>query len=216
VGVGNEAPLDCDEVPVALERDMIRINCEGTCGMQRTLLPIMKAQEKQKHGRKGAIINISSASGTHPSPMLAVYSATKAFITQYSASTSYEAEEYGIDILLVHPYYISSTGLYQAKKANLNAPSADRIVADTFGYFFPTIMMDTLVSLSLCPPSFPPSFLPYSNHGPLLPPPSKLKNLPRVVVTSSPSRSNKPRPRALFYTRPATVHPSYPIGNRPA
>ncbi len=82
VGVGNEAPLNCEEVPIALEREMIRINCEGTCGMQRTLLPIMKAQEKQAHGRKGAIINISSASGTHPSPMLAVYSATKAFITQ--------------------------------------------------------------------------------------------------------------------------------------
>ncbi len=70
VGVGNEAPLNCEEVPIELEREMIRINCEGTCGMQRTLLPIMKAQEKQVHGRKGAIINISSASETHPSPVL--------------------------------------------------------------------------------------------------------------------------------------------------
>ncbi len=48
-----------------------------------------------------------------------------------------------MDILLVHPYYISSTGLYQAKQANLNAPSAERIVADTFGYLTPQLFTFT-------------------------------------------------------------------------
>ena len=38
-----------------------------------------------------------------------------------------------MDILGVHPYYVSGTGLYSAKKASLNAPAPERIINDTLG-----------------------------------------------------------------------------------
>lgn len=87
--------------------------------------------------------------------MLAVYSATKAFINQYSASVAYEAKAFGVDVLGVHPYYISGTGLYSAKKPSLNAPSPERIVGDclaclgttknpVYPYFFHGIMVHAL------------------------------------------------------------------------
>lgn len=125
VGVGNEDPFLVVDVDPELESNMIRINCEGTVKMTRAVIPFLASK------RKGAIINISSASGTHPSPLLAVYSATKAFINQFSASVTYEYKEHGVDVLGVHPYYISSTGLYAAKKPTLNAPAPERIVQDT-------------------------------------------------------------------------------------
>ena len=71
VGVGNELPFTLCDVDPKLESDMCRINCEGTVKMTRAVLPTLIAK------KKGAIINISSASGTHPTPMLTVYSSTK-------------------------------------------------------------------------------------------------------------------------------------------
>jgi len=87
VGVGNESPIYSTELDPSLESDMIRINCEGTCRMTRAVLPLLI------ENKKGAIINVSSGSGTHPSPFLAVYGATKAFINQYSQSVAYEVRE---------------------------------------------------------------------------------------------------------------------------
>jgi 17beta-estradiol 17-dehydrogenase / very-long-chain 3-oxoacyl-CoA reductase len=144
VGVGNESPIYSTELDPSLESDMIRINCEGTCRMTRAILPIMIEK------KCGAIINVSSGSGTHPSPFLAVYGATKAFINQYSQSVAYEVKEFGVDVLGIHPYYICGTGLYAAKKPSLNAPAASQIVDDTlaslgskvlaYPYFFHAFM----------------------------------------------------------------------------
>merc|ERR1719453_468780 len=82
--------------------------------------------------------------------MLTVYSATKAFINQFSHSVAWEAKEHGVDILGVHPYYVSGTGLYSAKKASLNAPAPKRIIDDTlaqlgntmigYPYYFHAVM----------------------------------------------------------------------------
>jgi short-subunit dehydrogenase len=101
VGVGNEQPVYSYDLDPKLELDMIRINCEGTCRMTRAVLPLLVSN------RKGAIINVSSGSGNHATPFLAVYSATKAFINQFSQSVAYEVKEFGIDVLGVHPYYVS-------------------------------------------------------------------------------------------------------------
>ncbi len=102
--------------------------------MTRAVLPLMLER------KCGAIINVSSASGTHPAPLLAVYSATKAFINQFSQSVAYEVKEFGVDVLGVHPYYISGTGLYSASKATLNAPPPSVIAEDTFRVLGTTVL----------------------------------------------------------------------------
>ena len=60
---------------------------------------------------------------------LAVYSATKAFLAQYSQCIAREYAAMGLLISCVTPYYISGTGLYANAKASVNAPPVRTIVS---------------------------------------------------------------------------------------
>jgi short-subunit dehydrogenase len=51
--------------------DIIQVNIKGTIRMTRTIVPFMLKQGK------GGIINVSSGSGTHPTPMITMYAASK-------------------------------------------------------------------------------------------------------------------------------------------
>ena len=112
VGVGNEAPFLAPDVEVEEEASMVRVNCGAAVRMCRVLLPRMAAR------RAGAVLNISSGSCAQPTPYLAVYSATKAFLVQYSRSIAREYEDKGLLVTCVTPYYISGTGLYANTKAS--------------------------------------------------------------------------------------------------
>ena len=76
------------------------------------------------------MINISSGSGNHPTPMLTIYSSTKAFITQFSRSMSVECWGTGVDFLVVTPYYIVSN-LFKRKSGTILAPMPDALVKGT-------------------------------------------------------------------------------------
>jgi len=59
------------ELDEDLTYGMLKVNVEGTVRMTRAVAPFMMER------RKGAILNISSGSGNHPTPMISVYAATK-------------------------------------------------------------------------------------------------------------------------------------------
>ena len=136
------------QVDLEEEAAMVRVNCGAAVRMCRVLLPRFAAR------RCGAILNISSGSCNQPSPCvaraislarafvpqsaarrrllrsyLAVYSATKAFLAQYSQCIAREYAAMGLLISCVTPYYISGTGLYANAKASVNAPPVRTIVS---------------------------------------------------------------------------------------
>lgn len=82
------------------------------------------------HRKKGAIINVSSGAGNHPTPLLTVYSATKAFVNTFSECLSYEMRDFNIDVLLVTPYYVVSN-MFKRKNPTIMACSSHRMVIDT-------------------------------------------------------------------------------------
>ncbi len=82
------------------------------------------------HSRSGAIINVSSGSGNHPTPLLSSYAATKSFINQFSRSLYHEGKSVGVDVLVTTPYYVSTAGMYNKPPGILNC-SAHRFVQDT-------------------------------------------------------------------------------------
>jgi 17beta-estradiol 17-dehydrogenase / very-long-chain 3-oxoacyl-CoA reductase len=127
VGVANEDPEYFLELSDKTLYDMININVKGTISMTRTVLPLLV------RNKKGAVINVSSASGGIAAPMLSVYSATKSFITQFSSSLALEYKEFGIDILASTPYYVVSN-LSKIKKSSLLVPSAEQCASDTLKY----------------------------------------------------------------------------------
>ena len=121
VGGSNDDATLLHEISDADIKQMLRVNNDGTMRMTRALLPLMVKN------RKGAIICVSSASCTHPTPLLAAYSATKAFGNQLTRSLYYEYKEFGIDCLSVTPYYFVSE-MFKRKDATFMAPFPDKII----------------------------------------------------------------------------------------
>lgn len=58
--------------------------------------------------RKGIIINNASASGRVPTPMLTIYSASKAYMDYFSRALSAEYADRGIIVQSLCPYYVST------------------------------------------------------------------------------------------------------------
>ena len=127
VGVANRTPTLVHEMNPEDIRQMLFINNNGTMLMTRSVLPHMISR------KSGAIITISSASCAHPSGLLSVYSATKAFGNQLTRSMYYEYKEYGIDTLSITPYYFVSN-LFVRKEGSFLAPMPDIIVENSTKY----------------------------------------------------------------------------------
>ncbi|XP_008297217.1 hydroxysteroid (20-beta) dehydrogenase 2 [Stegastes partitus] len=92
------------EPPDAEEKTNQLINCNvlSVPQMTRLVLP-----EMIKRGT-GLIINISSAVGVRPQPLLALYSATKIFVTYFSQSLHAEYKSKGISVQCVAPFFVST------------------------------------------------------------------------------------------------------------
>lgn len=124
VGMANDIPKSLNELTDEECDNLINCNIHSTVFMTKTVLSVMKAQ------KKGAIISISSGSGNHPGPFISVYSATKAFITQFSRSMHVECWGSGVDFLVVTPFYIVSN-LYKRKSGTIIAPMPETLVKGT-------------------------------------------------------------------------------------
>ncbi len=71
VGIANQYPQTLMELTDTECRNMINCNIDSTIFMTRAVLKYMEQKNR------GAILNISSASGNSPMPFISIYSATK-------------------------------------------------------------------------------------------------------------------------------------------
>uniref|UniRef100_A0A671QZF4 3-ketoacyl-CoA reductase n=1 Tax=Sinocyclocheilus anshuiensis TaxID=1608454 RepID=A0A671QZF4_9TELE len=119
---------------------MINVNITSVCQVSR---------HKQHIGAKGVILNISSASGMFPVPMLTIYSSTKAFVDFFSRGLQAEYKCKGIIIQSVLPFFVA-TKMTKIRKPTLDKPTPERYVAaelttvglqdQTNGYFPHAVM----------------------------------------------------------------------------
>jgi len=101
---------------------MINVNIVSVCQMTRLVLPRMVERSK------GVIMNISSASGMYPVPLLTVYSATKAFVDFFSRGVHTEYKAKGIIVQSVLPFFVA-TKMTKIRIPTLDKPMPDRYVA---------------------------------------------------------------------------------------
>ncbi|KAM9408518.1 very-long-chain 3-oxoacyl-CoA reductase-B isoform 1-T1 [Pholidichthys leucotaenia] len=101
---------------------LVNINIISVCQMTRLVLPQMVERNN------GAILNISSASGMYPVPLLSVYAASKAFVDFFSQGLQAEYKSKGIIIQSVLPFFVA-TKLSKIRRATLDKPSPERYVA---------------------------------------------------------------------------------------
>lgn len=134
VGVVNKIPSVLHKTPKEDLEEMLYINNFGTLQMTMEVLPYMLRQ------KSGAIITVSSGSCIHPTPMLSIYSATKAFghtLTRGLYDFFQCQQQFGcIDCLSLRPYYFVSNMFYR-KNATFLVPFPDVIATaalDVLGY----------------------------------------------------------------------------------
>lgn len=124
VGIANEIPKRLEEFTDTDVVSMINTNTFSLLWMTRAVLGYMKKRNN------GAVISISSGSGNTCAPFLAIYSATKAFMTQFTRSMHIENWDNGVDFLVVTPFYVVSN-LYKRSSGTLIAPLPDVLVRGT-------------------------------------------------------------------------------------
>ena len=77
--------------------DIVTINVQAVVALAARFLPGMLSR-----GR-GTIVNVSSTSGFQPAPYLAVYAASKAFVSNFSAALHAETHGTGVRVIAVCP-----------------------------------------------------------------------------------------------------------------
>ncbi|XP_068127526.1 17-beta-hydroxysteroid dehydrogenase type 3 [Hyperolius riggenbachi] len=84
------------------DENLVNCNVMSAVKMTRIILKQMAVR------RKGLILNISSAFGSFPCPLYAIYSASKAFLITFSKALQAEYKSKGIIIQVVTPYGVST------------------------------------------------------------------------------------------------------------
>ena len=130
VGFSYSHPDYFDRLARESVQHLLDLNVTATTVMTHIVLPYMLKK------RKGCIVNISSYSGIVPSPLLAQYAASKAYINNLTSGLSYEYADKGIHFQAQCPLFVSSK-LSKIRKVDLMVPSPDTYAAagiKAFGY----------------------------------------------------------------------------------
>lgn len=107
VGKSHSIPVPFDETEESELRDIITINNTATLMITQTLLPQLKASVKTLKCR-GLILTMGSFGGLLPTPFLATYSGSKAFLQSWSNALAGELSRDSIDVELVLSYLVTS------------------------------------------------------------------------------------------------------------
>lgn len=103
VGISYPHPEFYTKMDWQLVENLINVNITSLTKM--THLALKKMEEQ----RRGIIINLSSLSSVAPMPLLAVYSASKAYVDYFSRALSVEYSDKGIIIQSVLPAFVATS-----------------------------------------------------------------------------------------------------------
>jgi len=142
VGISYPFPQWLHELTDAETQDLLTININSVVWMTRAVLPQMLDR------KRGAIVNLSSASAKPPSPLLTVYAATKGFVENFTRGCAFEYAGKGIHFQCQSPLWVATAITFPGskvpveKRASMGTPSAPayaRCAVARIGY-------DTMVS----------------------------------------------------------------------
>ena len=102
VGQSHSIPVSFAETEPTEINNIININCFGTLKITQLVLPGMLQR------KRGLILTMGSFGGQLPTPYLATYSGSKAFLQQWSTALASEVASSGVFVHFVHSYLVTS------------------------------------------------------------------------------------------------------------
>jgi 17beta-estradiol 17-dehydrogenase / very-long-chain 3-oxoacyl-CoA reductase len=130
VGQSHEMPVPFLETDDQELRDIINVNNVCTLEVTRVVAPVIQDTIKRKKVKRGLILTMGSFAGLTPTPLLAVYSGSKAFLQSWSSALAKELESSNIDVQLVISYLVTSN-MSKIRRASATIPTAKAFVGST-------------------------------------------------------------------------------------
>ena len=121
VGLSHSIPVPFAETEEMEMRDIITVNCTGTLRITQLIVPGMIKR------RRGLILTMASFGGLLPTPLLATYSGSKAFLQQWSSALASELKPHGIKVQLVQSYLVTSA-MSKIRRSSALVPTPKQFV----------------------------------------------------------------------------------------
>lgn len=121
VGQSHSMPVPFAETASTEMNSIITINCTATLRVTQLVLPSMLAR------KRGLVLTMGSFGGLFPSPLLATYSGSKAFLQQWSSALASEVAHSGITVHFVHSYLVTSA-MSKIRRSSVFVPSEKHFV----------------------------------------------------------------------------------------
>lgn len=128
VGKSHSIPVPFLETDVKELTDIVTINNLVTLKITQTVAPYIVETVKEDKKVKGLILTMGSFGGLLPTPYLATYSGSKAFLQQWSAALAGELKPKGVDVELVVSYLVTSA-MSKIRRASATIPTPKAFVA---------------------------------------------------------------------------------------
>ncbi|TPX11781.1 uncharacterized protein E0L32_007518 [Thyridium curvatum] len=126
VGQSHSIPVSFLETPRDELQNIVTINCLGTLKTTKVVAPGMVQR------RRGLILTMGSFAGWMPTPFLATYSGSKAFLQHWNSSLAAELKPSGVDAYLVISYLVVSA-MSKVRRPSLLIPLPKPFVRSALG-----------------------------------------------------------------------------------
>lgn len=115
VGQSHSIPVSFLEADRRELQNIVTVNCLGTLKTTQVVAPAMARR------KKGLILTLGSFAGWTPTPYLATYSGSKAFLQHWSSSLAAELKPQGVDVELVLSYLVT-TAMSKVRRTSVMIP----------------------------------------------------------------------------------------------
>ena len=148
VGVSHDIPVPFLQTPTAELEAIVTINCLATLRVTQLIAPGMVRR------RRGLILTMGSFGGLLPTPLLATYSGSKAFLQYWSSALGAELSPHGVTVELVQSYLVTSA-MSKIRRPTALVPTPRAFVAAVLAK----------IGRAGGAPDWPYSSAPYWSHG---------------------------------------------------
>lgn len=129
VGQSHSIPVSFLDTTEEEMMQIITLNNIVTLKVTKIVAPLIIANfEKSNKKTHGLILTMGSFAGLIPSPLLGVYSGSKAFLQNWSSSLAGELKNQGVDVELVISYLVTSS-MSKIKRSSFTIPNPKQFVA---------------------------------------------------------------------------------------
>ncbi|CAN3474354.1 very-long-chain 3-oxoacyl-CoA reductase [Diutina catenulata] len=132
VGQSHSIPVPFLETEDQELRNIITINTTATLKITQVVAPrILDTVKASNRKVRGLILTMGSFGGLLPTPYLATYSGSKAFLQSWSAALAGELASSGVDVELVISYLVTSA-MSKIRKSSATIPNPKQFVKSVF------------------------------------------------------------------------------------